>query len=115
MAVPTFDQIINPTLKAIINLGGSASLKEIEQEVGNIFHLTDEDMSVPHNEHMTKVYQRVSFALTYLRKCKYVENSKGVWIITSAGREAYPVKPRDIRQRYEMMKELERSSTAYLK
>lgn len=37
-----YDELFNPTLAALHNLGGSGSVEEMEEQIANHLHLTDE-------------------------------------------------------------------------
>lgn len=39
-----YDDLFNPTLAALHNLGGSGSVEEIEEQVATILNLTDEQL-----------------------------------------------------------------------
>ena len=46
--LPTFDDLLWPTLKALKSKGGSASIQELSGSVASDLKLTDEVMSTPH-------------------------------------------------------------------
>lgn len=46
--VPKYDDLFNPLLQAIRNLGGSASLTEQEDEVASLLKLSDSELSEIH-------------------------------------------------------------------
>lgn len=84
--LPTFDQFIKPLLQALIHLGGSGSIEEINEKVYEITKLTEEQLSIPHGEDgRTEVEYRLAWTRTYLKKAGFLENSaRGVWALTSA-------------------------------
>lgn len=88
-AVPTFDQLIYPTLKALRSLGGSASNDELLQKVIEIEGIPDEVASIKHTDHRrTKLNYNLAWAKTYLKKAGAINNSqRGVWAITDAGED----------------------------
>ena len=43
MAVPKFDELFNPVIQALHELGGSATVREIDERVGEILNLSEED------------------------------------------------------------------------
>ena len=45
MAVPQFFELFNPTVQALRNLGGSASIQELVDEVAKILSLTEGDLA----------------------------------------------------------------------
>ena len=88
MPVPRYHGLFNPTLQALRNLGGSASIAEIEEEVSKFLHLSDEEIAEPHNERRTKLEYRLAWPRTYLKAYGVLDNSeRGVWAITARGKE----------------------------
>ncbi len=82
--LPSFDELIIPTLKALIELGGSGSIKEINAKVYEIAELTDEVLQIPHCENGTinEVDYRLAWSRTYLKKFGLLENSsRSVWAL----------------------------------
>jgi restriction system protein len=86
-AVPTFDQLMPPTLRALRGLGGSATNEELLQKVIELEAIPDEVASVKHSdERQTKLNYNLAWAKTYLKKVGAIDNSKrGVWAITETG------------------------------
>src|SRR6266496_4393635 len=88
MAVPKYDELFNPLLRAIKNLGGSASISELEEEVIKDLHLTDKDIAELHDDRRTKLEYRLAWVRTYLKTYGLLDNSeRGVWVLTSKGKE----------------------------
>lgn len=82
----TFDDLFNPLLKALHNLGGSATIGELEDEVARIMNLSDEELSYMHDDSRTKFSYRLAWARTYLKRYGLLNNSeRGVWNLTKAG------------------------------
>lgn len=80
MDVPTYDEMAWPTLRAIKNRGGSATVRELSEDVASSMGLSDEVLSEFEN--------RASWTRTYLKKTGAVQNkSRGVWAVTDYGRE----------------------------
>lgn len=86
-AVPTFDQLMSPTLRALRDLGGSATNDELLQKVIELEAIPDEIASVKHSDdRQTKLNYNLAWAKTYLKKVGAIDNSKrGVWAITDQG------------------------------
>ncbi len=86
-AVPTFDALMIPALKALKAMGGSASNKELLDKVIELEAYPEDVQDYLHTDHrQTKLHYNLAWAKTYLRKVGAVENSqRGVWTITSAG------------------------------
>lgn len=78
-----YDELFNPTLKALVNLGGSGSIDEIEEEVAKMLKLTDDQVNEIHKGNMTKLAYRLAWARYYLKKCGFIDNSsRGIWALT---------------------------------
>ena len=95
--MPTFDSLMNPLLKALIQLGGSGSIDEIYEKVAEIEEIDEEILSVPHNpekSNQTEVAYRLAWARTYLRKYGFLENSsRGIWTLTQKAKDEKEVTP----------------------
>ena len=82
-----YDDLINPTLKALHQLGGSGSTSEIEEEVTSILKLSEDEINDIHRESTTKLRYRLAWARNYLKRYGLVENSaRGVWSLTEKGK-----------------------------
>jgi restriction system protein len=88
--VPTYDKLFNPLLKALHELGGSASNQEIEDKVAEILKLSDQALNEMHGRegagYRTKFSYRLAWARTYLKIRGLINNStRGVWSLTPEG------------------------------
>jgi len=84
---PTFDALLVPTVRALVELGGSGSVEEINTKVYEIAKLTDDVLLVPHGEEGTtsEVDYRLAWSRTYLKKFGLLENSsRGIWALSKA-------------------------------
>src|SRR6266699_4443133 len=89
MPVPTYDGLFNPLLRAMRELGGSASIAEQEDKVAQILNLSEEEASEIHRGNRTKLSYRLAWARNYLKRVGLLENSaRGVWALTGKGRAA---------------------------
>jgi restriction system protein len=87
-----YDDLFNPTLKALKNLGGSGAISEIEEQVISILQLTDESVNEIHRESTTKLAYRLAWARNYLKRYGLLDNSsRGVWALTETGQNTYEV------------------------
>jgi restriction system protein len=86
--IPTFDEMMWPTLEALKATDGSASNEELLTRVVQIMGLPEEIQNLPHGDGpKTEVEYRLIWARTYLHKVGAIQNSKrGVWSITTVGR-----------------------------
>ena len=68
--VPTFDQMMNPLLKALQQLGGSGTIDEIYAKVIENMELPDEIIELPHSNtsNQSEVAYRLGWTRTYLLK-----------------------------------------------
>lgn len=99
VGVPSHDQLFNPTLRALRELGGSASITELLDQVINILGPPTEVVEQPHNgkRNQTELEYRLAWARTYLKKYGLVHNSeRGVWALTPRGHEAGTVDPQAV-------------------
>lgn len=96
----TFDQLMLPLLKALVNLGGSGSIDEIYEEVVELEKFDEETLAVLHNPEkssQTEIGYRLAWARTYLKKAGYLENSsRGVWALTDKAKQAPEIDSREI-------------------
>jgi restriction system protein len=85
--LPTFDQLIVPTVKALVQLGGSGTIEEINTKAYDIAKLPDDILQIPHGEEGTisEVDYRLAWSRTYLKKFGLLENSsRGIWALSKA-------------------------------
>lgn len=87
-----YDDLFNPTLKAIKNLGDSGSVTEIEEEVIKILNLSEDAVNEIHRESTTKLAYRLAWARNYLKRFGLLENSsRGIWALTEKGQKTSEV------------------------
>ena len=80
------EDLFNPTLTALHNLGGSGSISEIEEQVATILNLTDQQANEIHRGNTTKLTYRLAWAKNYLKHYGLLENSsRGIWALTEEG------------------------------
>ena len=101
--IPPLKDFYNPVLQAVRNLGGSASRKEILDEVVKSFGLSDEQLEtllLEEDGRDSPMQYRVGFAQTHLKRAGFLENpSLGVWTLTDKGISAKEVDPDEIAPR----------------
>ncbi len=86
MAIPKYDDLFNPLLRALHELGGSASVVEMEEKVAEILKLTDKEFHEVERGNRTSLSYRLAWARNYLKRYGLLENSsRGVWSLTSKG------------------------------
>jgi restriction system protein len=87
VVVPSFDELLVPTVKALLQLGGSGSVEEINNLVYEIANIPDDVLQVPHGDSDTRkeVDYRLAWSKTYLKKFGLLENSsRGIWALLKA-------------------------------
>ncbi len=86
--MPTYLDLLWPTLKALEDSGGSASIHELSSLVSTRLSLPDDILNELHsNGPQTEVDYRAAWARTHLKFIEAIENpSRGVWTITKTGR-----------------------------
>lgn len=99
MAVPKYDEMFNPLLQALRNLGGSASITEQEDEVASLLKLSEADLSEIHRGNRTKFSYRLAWARNYLKRFGLLDNSsRGVWTLTSDGHKKISVDKNEVKR-----------------
>ena len=85
---PKANDLLWPTLKALEELGGSASIQELSEQVAKDLELSDEILNIPHQDGpQSEVEYRAAWARTRLKFVSAVDNtSRGIWTITAIGR-----------------------------
>lgn len=96
---PTYPKLINPTYKALLELGGSANNNEIRDKVIIDMSLSDEQADVTHlgNINQTELEYQLAWARTYLKNYGVLENSgRGVWTLTPLYAKETTIVPKDV-------------------
>ncbi len=85
--LPSYDELIIPTVRALIALGGSGSIEEINAKVYEIARLPETLLQIPHSEEgsVSEIDYRLAWSRSYLKKFGLFENSsRGVWALSKA-------------------------------
>ncbi|MFC1899624.1 restriction endonuclease [Chloroflexota bacterium] len=99
-----YDDLFNPTITAIHNLGSSARVSEIEEEVTNLLKLSDEQINEIHSGNRTRFSYRLAWARTYLKNYGILENSdRGVWRLTPQGLKTKSVSKIDVKNKVKLL------------
>jgi restriction system protein len=87
-SVPSFTRMTWPTIRALRELGGSATIQELNSKVGEALRLSERQLQKLHGEGPeTELANRAGWARTYLGKIGAVTKSdRGVWAITELGK-----------------------------
>ena len=100
-SLPTFDELFIPTVKALIELGGSGSVEEISNKVYEIAAIPDAVLQIPHGEDGTssEVDYRLAWSRTYLKKYGLLENSsRGIWALSKSNIDIKKLNPNEIKK-----------------
>lgn len=96
----SYDELMNPVLQALRELGGSGTNQEINAKVYEIAKIPAEHLEILHNPGkggMTEIENRLMWTRTYLKKYGVIENSaRGVWALTPKGRSTERVDKREV-------------------
>jgi restriction system protein len=86
-SVPTFDELMWPTLQALKAKDGSATNEELLSKVIEVAAIAPEVQAVQHVDHrQSRLNYNLAWAKTYLKKVGAIDNSsRGVWSITKSG------------------------------
>jgi restriction system protein len=113
--LPTFDELIVPTVQALLQLGGSGTIEEINSKVYEIAKIPDDILQVPHGDEGTtnEVDYRLAWSRTYLKKFGLLENSsRGIWALSKADIDITKLDPSEIKRTVrEQIKPTEKTST----
>ena len=96
--VPTQLELLNPTLRALRSLGGSASIGEIAIQVIRDLSLPSDVTEIPHGgDSRTELEYRLAWARTQLKRYGSIDNSqRGIWSLTERGQRVAEVVPSDV-------------------
>lgn len=97
MPAPKYHELFNPLLQALRELGGSASIQELEESVSRILSLSEDDINQIHQGNRTKFSYNLAWARTYLKRYGLLDNSeRGVWSLSDRGLTVKHVAPEDV-------------------
>lgn len=99
MAVPKYDELFEPLLQAMQQLGGSASVTEQEDTVAANLRLTEKEIAEIHRGTRTKLSYRLAWARNYLKRFGLLENStRGIWSLTPEGSKSKSVDKEEVKR-----------------
>ena len=97
--MPTYDQMMQPTMDALRALDGQASGSQIAEHVIAGLQLPAEIVSEPHSSDSkhTEIEYRLMWTRTYLKRFGLIDNPKrGVWVLSEKGRASNDLDPKQI-------------------
>lgn len=98
--LPTYDQMFNPLLQALKELGGSAGIPEMEAAVSRILSLSEKQVSAIYRGTQSHFSYRLAWTRNYLKRVGLLENSsRGIWALTEHGRDSNVTNSADIVRR----------------
>lgn len=97
--LPAFVDYLVPTVNALKNRGGSATIEELEDDVAELLALSDDILAVPHGDggSRSQFQYELAWVRTYLKKAGALENSeRAVWRLTPIGAKMSDADLRDV-------------------
>src|SRR5215211_3247871 len=95
-----YDDLMNPVIQALKNLGGSGTIEEINNKVAELVKIPSDQLEVLHNPEkggVTEMEYRLMWTRTYLKIYGVIENSvRGVWALTEKGSTVEKVDEKDV-------------------
>lgn len=98
VVVPRHLDLMNPTLEALRQLGGSASIAELVDKVVDLLRPSKAILEHPHGDGRgTELEYQLAWARTYLKKYGLVTNSShGIWALTPKSADTAAVDVADV-------------------
>ena len=87
-SLPDLPGMMLVTVEALKELGGSATIQELDEKVIELEGVTEAEQSftMPRDENRTRVNYYLAWARTYLKRGDALDNSsRGVWALTETG------------------------------
>lgn len=105
LEVPAYNDMMCELFQAMKELGGSGTIREIDDKTVEILELPIEVQEIMHgNSSKTEVEYRLAWTRTYMKKVGILENSsRGVWSLTTMGRELEKINPEEVVQKVREM------------
>ena len=105
LEVPVFNEMMCELFQAMKELGGSGTIREIDDKTIEILGLPAEVQEIMHgSSSKTEVEYRLAWTRTYMKKVGILENSsRGVWSLTAKGREMEQIDPKEVVQKVREM------------
>lgn len=97
--LPAYSDLILPTVRAVITLGGSATAREITSQVVADLAPSDDMLAVTQENRpdASVLMERISWARSYAKLIGALESPKrGVFLVTALGKELAGLPPRKV-------------------
>lgn len=90
VTLPKYNDLLWPSLLALREVGGSATIAELVAATAKQMRMTDAQLEVPHGDtNRTEFEYRCAWARTNLKAVGLVDNSeRAIWTLTPSGRRA---------------------------
>lgn len=101
LTIPTYLDLLRPTLEALVQLGGEGANDDIDAEVITIAAVTPEQLAVEvepdQAQTVSKVLHRAAWARTSLKNAGLIDGPRaGRWTLLDAGRQALDGTPDEV-------------------
>ncbi|MCI9291825.1 MAG: restriction endonuclease [Erysipelotrichaceae bacterium] len=112
LEVPAYNEMMSELFQAMKELGGSGTIREIDDKTVAILKLPIKVQEIMHGDtNRTEVEYRLAWTRTYLKKVGILENSsRGVWSLTATGRNLEKITPDEVVQTVREMTNLKTST-----
>ncbi len=116
LEVPAYNDMMCELFQAMKELGGSGTIREIDDKTIEILDLAPEVQEIMHgNSSKTEVEYRLAWTRTYMKKVGILQNSsRGVWSLTTKGRELERINPEEVVQKVREMTFLKTKEVKYI-
>lgn len=95
-----FDDLLNPVINALMVLGGSGTIQEINDKVAEIAEIPSDQLDILHDPEkggLTEIEYRLMWTRTYLKTFGIIDNSmRGVWAFTEKGAKIEKVDEKEV-------------------
>ena len=110
--VPPYQDLLWPALQAVIELGGSASINELDAAVLDREKFSLEVQGVLHGDGpSTEIQYRLAWARSYLKGMGLLTNSqRGIWSVTEKGRQITEADIEPLRAEYRLDRRAKRKA-----
>lgn len=97
--LPKYFEFFRPTLQALADLGGSASVSETNDQVMTVMNLHAGMLEIVYPSGNGAVLpDRMSWARIYLKIAEFIESGgRGIFVLTDAGRDALKLTPEQLK------------------
>lgn len=101
--VPTFDEMMQPLLEALVALGTDSTLDQVRARVAQLLCLSKAQLAILHkpnsSDKRTKFEYNLAWTCTYMKNAGYINNIKrGKWGLTDLGRATSHIDPEQIKR-----------------